>query len=76
MADKFDPYREALVMESATVWPEEYDGWEASDKARIAKLLHESPAEAADMEYVRQHTGFLRQINVTPEDIERVSAAT
>ena len=28
MADKFDPYREALVMELATIWPEEYDGWE------------------------------------------------
>ncbi len=23
MADKFDPYREALVVETATVWPED-----------------------------------------------------
>ena len=76
MADKFDPYREALVMELATVWPEEYDGWEASDKAQFEKLLHENPEEAADMEYVRQHTGFCRQITVTPEDIERLSATT
>ena len=76
MADKFDPYREALVMELATVWPEEYDAWEATDKARIESLLHASPEEASDLEYVRQHTGFCRQITVTAEDIERVSAAT
>jgi len=76
MADKFDAYREALVMELATVWPGEYDAWDASDKARIESLLHESPQDAADLEYVRQHTGFCRQITVTPADIERVSAAT
>ena len=76
MADKFDPYREALVMELATVWPEEYDAWEIGEKTRVERLLHETPAEAADLEYVRQHTGFSRQITVTPEDIERVSAAT
>jgi hypothetical protein len=76
MADKFDPYREALIIEVATVWPEEYDGWDASEKTRIEKLLHESADEAADLEYVRQHTGFARQITVTPEDIDRVSAAT
>ena len=76
MADKFDPYREALIIELATVWPEEYDAWDASEKARIEKLLHESPAEASDLEYIRQHTGFARQIAVTPEDIDRVSAAT
>jgi hypothetical protein len=76
MADKFDAYREALVMELATVWTAEYDAWDASEKARVEKLLHESPAEAADLEYVRQHSGFARQITVTPEDIQRVSAAT
>ena len=76
MADKFDPYREALVIELATVWPEEYDAWDAGEKARIEKLLHESPDEASDLEYVRQHTGFARQITVTPEDIDRVSAAS
>ena len=76
MADKFDAYREALVMELATVWPEEYDAWEASDKIRIESLLHASPEEATELEYVRQHTGFRRQITVTPEDIERVSTST
>jgi hypothetical protein len=76
MADKFDPYREALVIETATVWPAEYDAWEAGDKARIAKLLHAAPEEAAELEYVRQHTGFTRQITVTSADIDRVSAAT
>lgn len=72
MADKFDPYRESLVMETTTVWPEEYDDWEPAEKARIEKLLHEKPEEAEQLEYVRTHTGFCRKITVTPADIERV----
>ena len=38
-------------------------------------LLHASPTEAADLDYVRQHTGFARVITVTPTDLERVSVA-
>jgi hypothetical protein len=38
-------------------------------------LLHASPAEASELDYVRQHSGFARVIRVTPEDIERVSVA-
>jgi hypothetical protein len=74
MPDKFDPYREALVMEVETQWPEEYDEWELSERARVERLLHEHPEQAANLEYVRTHTGFCRRIVVTPEDIERVSA--
>jgi hypothetical protein len=73
MANEFDPYREALVMEIATVWPEEYDDWEPHERERIERLLHASPAQATQLEYVRMHTGFSRQITVTPEDLERVS---
>ena len=73
MADKFDPYREAVVVETTTVWPEEYDELEPAEKARIAEALHADPENCANLEYVRMHTGFCRQITVTEDDIERVS---
>jgi hypothetical protein len=74
MADKFDPYREALIVETETHWPEEYDDWEPRERARIEHLLHAKPEDAADLEYVRTHTGFCRKITVTPDDIQRVTA--
>jgi hypothetical protein len=74
MPDTFDPYREALVMETETVWPEEYLGWPAVDRAAFAERLHATAAEAAHLEYVRSHTGFCRKIIVTPWDIERISS--
>jgi hypothetical protein len=73
MSNEFDPYREALVMETATLWPDEYDDWEPDEKQRVEELLHAEPAEAAELEYIRQHTGFLRQITVTAADIQRLS---
>ena len=75
MADKFDPYRDALVVEVETAWPEEYDDWEPSERARVERLLHQTAEQAAHLEYVRTHTGFCRRIVVTPEDIERVGAS-
>jgi len=63
MADKFDPYREALIVETDTVWPEDYDDWESVERQRVAEALH-----------VRVHTGFCRQITVTPDDLDRVMA--
>jgi hypothetical protein len=75
MADQFDPYREALVVEVETEWPEEYDDWEPGDRARVERLLHESAEQAAHLEYVRTHTGFNRRIVVTAADIERVGAS-
>ena len=74
MADTFDAYREALVMETETEWPDEYDVWEPSERARLEGLLHESPEQASELEYIRTHTGFCRRIVVTPEDIQRLSA--
>lgn len=75
MANAFDPYREALVVENHTIWSDEYEDWPAADKARVEMLLHGSPREAAELDYVRQHTGFARVITVTPADLERVSVA-
>ena len=74
MANEFDPYREALVVEAITIWPEEYDDWEPADRQRIEAPLHADPAQAGQLEYVRMHTGFQRRIAVTPADIERLSA--
>jgi hypothetical protein len=74
MADPYDPYREALIVEVETEWPEEYDDWELAERARVERLLHERPQEASQLEYVRTHTGFCRKITVTPEDLERIGA--
>jgi hypothetical protein len=75
MPNAFDPYREALVVEQHTVWPDAYEDWSAGDRQRVEGLLHASPQEAADLDYVRQHTGFARVITVTPADLDRVSVA-
>jgi hypothetical protein len=74
MADTFDPYREALIVEVETAWPDEYDDWEPTERARVERLLHQTPESASQLEYVRTHTGFCRRIHVTPEDLARVGA--
>ena len=73
MADKFDPYREALIMEADTVWPEEYDDMEITEKVRIETSLHEDPESCSELEDVRVHTGFCRKITVTEEDLARIN---
>jgi hypothetical protein len=72
--DKFDPYRESLIMEYETVWPEEYDHLEVDEKLRLEEALHADPENASVLDYVRVHTGFCRQITVTAEDLARVEA--
>lgn len=72
MANEFDPYREALVMETETIWPADYDTLEPAERQRIAARLHAEPDKAEEMEYVRQHSGFSRRITVTPADLDRV----
>jgi hypothetical protein len=72
MATEFDPYRDALVIETYTIWPEEYDDWPPAERARIEQSLHADPQKAADLRYERLHTGFARVITVTPEDLARL----
>ncbi len=72
MADKFDPYREALVMETDTVWPPELEDLSPAERAGIEAKLHADPAQCSGLTYVRTHTGFCRQIMVTPADVERL----
>ena len=72
MANAFDPYREALVIETNTIWPEEFDHLGAAERARIDERLHAAPAEATNLDYSRMHTGFCRDITVAAADVERV----
>ena len=72
MATKeFDRYREALVIENITVWPDDVD-LDSASRARIAQRLHAEPEKASDLKYERLHTGFARVITVTAEDLARV----
>jgi hypothetical protein len=79
MADKekgdkepFDPYREALVVETATLWSDGLANVDPTRRQRIAQQLHAQPEKAAGLEYIRLHSGFCRQITVTPEDLQRI----
>ena len=71
MPDKFDRYRESLVVETATVWPDDCE-LAADQRDQIAEKLHAAPAGCSQLEYIRVPTGFCRKISVSAEDIERV----
>ena len=72
-SENFDPYREALVVETDTLWPEGLDAvLSPQQQRRIAEQLHADPRQAARLEYVRLHTGFCRKITVTTEDLQRL----
>jgi hypothetical protein len=75
MSENFDPYREALVIETKTIWPDEVTGVGAADRPRIEAALHADPQHAAQLQYVRLHAGFCRQITVTAADVERMKWA-
>jgi hypothetical protein len=72
MPDKFDPYRESLVIETLTIWPDELNHVSEDQRLRIERQLHAQPQQCAQLDYVRLHTGFCRQITVTPADLSRV----
>jgi len=76
MSDKFDPYREALVVESETVWPQGFHNLDPVSKQRLAEALHADPAAAAELSYVRLYTGFCRRITVTEDDLQRLRSAS
>ena len=71
MANAFDPYREALVVEANTIWPDEFADLSPVEKGRIEAKLHATAKDAADLDYTRLHTGFSRDITVTAADVER-----
>lgn len=75
MADKFDPYREALVVETDTVWPEGLPQMSGEERRRVADRLHADAQHAVELQYVRLPTGFCRRITVTAQDLERLKSA-
>lgn len=72
MADKFDPYREALVVEIETVWAEGVPDPGPAERDRIGARLHAEAQQAAELSYVRLPSGFCRRITVTAQDLERL----
>lgn len=75
MPDKFDPYREALVLEEVTFWPADSKPSDSAERQRLERALHADPASAKHLEYIRLHTGFCRRIHVQAEDLTRLRAA-
>ena len=78
MPNALDPYREALVVETMTVWPDDLPGAPLGDSARrrTEERLHADPAQAAELEYVRLPAGFIRKITVTAVDLDRLRSIT
>jgi len=77
MPNTIDRYREALVVEPKTIWPDDLPNAPhgESDRRLIEERLHADPARAAELEYVRLHVGFIRQITVTAADLERLETS-
>lgn len=72
MANAYDPYREALVVETNTIWPNELAELSPAVRSKVEAALHSDPARATNLDYSRLHTGFCRDITVTPADVDRV----
>ena len=72
MPDKFDPYREALIVEEVTIWPDEFAEIPPAERSLIESQLHQDPQSCTHLTYVRVHTGFCREITVTEADLQRL----
>jgi hypothetical protein len=72
MANEFDPYREALVVEHVTLWPSDGYSVNREEKELVERTLHKQPQLAAELTYLRLATGFVRCIKVTLDDISRI----
>jgi hypothetical protein len=70
--NKFDPRVDDLVMETRTQWDPSVGNLSADDRRWVAKSIHEQPQLASQVSYERSHTGFVRTITVTLEDIQRL----
>lgn len=71
--NEFDAYRDALVMETMTVWPDNLATVDAARRQSIEQTLHGQPQQAAQLDYVRTHSGFCRRITVSDADLARIS---
>jgi len=75
MPDTFDAYRDALVVETKTIWPDELADIGPQERCRVEHRMHAEPQSACELAYVRLHAGFCRQITVTAEDLQRVRSS-
>lgn len=64
------------MLETVTIWPEEFDEVEPEERARVERILHADASEIVELEYLRTHTGFCRQITVTQDDLDRAREAS
>ena len=71
MANAFDPYREALVMEQVTVWGPLNEQFDPAEQEKIAAKLLTAAEDACALEYQRIQTGFCRVNTVTEDDLQR-----
>ena len=66
--NQYDERRETLVMERRTTWPEGVAVAD-SERKRVIDALHRNPQNVKKLEYIRSPTGYIRNINVTTEDL-------
>lgn len=70
--DAYDARLETLVMETITNWDPALAKLADDDKLWLSQALHADPKLASKVKYERTHTGFTREITVTPADVERL----
>jgi hypothetical protein len=73
--DKFDPRVDSLVMETKTLWDPSVGQLSDEDRRWVSTAIHQKPQLASKVSYERSHTGFVRIIRVTVEDIQRLYLA-
>ena len=72
MAKKFDPRVDDLVMETRTLWDDSVGELIDEDRLWVSRTIHQYPKLAGNVRYERSHTGFIREITVSLEDIQKL----
>jgi hypothetical protein len=62
-------------METKTFWDPAVGQLSEEDRRWVATAIHQKPQLASKVSYERSHTGFVRIISVTVEDIQRLYLA-
>lgn len=59
-------------METRTRWADDIGELAPEDRQWLSEAVHRNPQDASNILYERSHTGFIREITVTVDDIERL----
>ena len=70
--DAYDKRVDSLVMENLTFWDPALANLSEDDKHWLAAAIHARAELASKVHYERTHTGFTREITVTPADVEKL----